>query len=419
MRSFFASLFLLVVSNCLLSQEIKKVLFIGDAFTQYNTMPQTLADIASSLGDSVYWVSATYNGYTLEQHASNSQTMAYIAGDEWDHVILQEQGQLPALSNIVFEESVKPFASELCQAARSANICVKPIFFDTWGFENGDEEYCFEFPWVCDYSGQQDTLTSRYLQLCEDNDAWCAPVGEVWRAVLDITNNEAVLYADDGQNPSKLGSYLVACTFYSVLFGQTPEGAEIPETVDQEDAQLVQAISGNTVLYGDQDWNFDPLVWADMEFTEGDIFWDVVMNTSANVDSVLVDNGIDTTMWLSGESGAFTFSEGGTYYYLLHVFSPCGELTVLDSLVIALGIEDQSTGSLKIFPNPANDIINIETEETNGALVMILDQRGRIIHREKKNSQRIKVDVSSLPSGQYEIIVMAGKVKQIRTLIKR
>ena len=97
------------------------------------------------------------------------------------------------MSDLVFQESFVPFAGELCEDARSANTCVKPIFFDTWGFETGDEEYCFEFPWVCEYDGQQDSLTSRYLQLCEMNDAWCAPVGEVWRATLDVTNNEAEL----------------------------------------------------------------------------------------------------------------------------------------------------------------------------------------------------------------------------------
>ena len=95
MKSLILSLFVLILFGTTNGQNIRKVLFVGESFTQYNSMPQTLADIAASLGDSVYWVTSTYNGYTLEQHASNSQTMAYIAGDEWDHVIFQEPGKLP------------------------------------------------------------------------------------------------------------------------------------------------------------------------------------------------------------------------------------------------------------------------------------------------------------------------------------
>src|SRR4051812_45886499 len=72
------------------------VLFIGNSYTYVNNLPQIVADVASSMGDSLIYDSYAIGGYTLEQHFADSNCTNKIKAGGWDYVILQEQSQLPA-----------------------------------------------------------------------------------------------------------------------------------------------------------------------------------------------------------------------------------------------------------------------------------------------------------------------------------
>ena len=54
---------------------------------------------------------------------------------------------------------VYPYAESLCEYIREANPCTDPVFFMTWGRENGDSQNCAAYPPICTYEGMQDRLT--------------------------------------------------------------------------------------------------------------------------------------------------------------------------------------------------------------------------------------------------------------------
>ena len=66
---------------------------------------------------------------------------------------------------------------------------------------------------------QQQLTEKTYLEMADVLDAYCAPVGEAWRRV-HAECPSLQLYNSDGSHPSPAGSYLAACVFYAIFFGE-------------------------------------------------------------------------------------------------------------------------------------------------------------------------------------------------------
>ena len=89
------SLFLILVQLTIAQGENKRVLFIGNSYTDVNNLPQLIQLAAESTGDCIDYRSNTPGGCTFQEHCSN-QSMELIRQGGWDIVVLQEQSQLPS-----------------------------------------------------------------------------------------------------------------------------------------------------------------------------------------------------------------------------------------------------------------------------------------------------------------------------------
>jgi hypothetical protein len=65
------------------------------------------------------------------------------------------------------------------------------------------------------------------------------PVGKVWRNYA-IAYPDADLYMKDNSHPSYEGSYLVACTMYSAIYGKSPVGANRLTILNQNEYTRIQ-----------------------------------------------------------------------------------------------------------------------------------------------------------------------------------
>lgn len=70
------------------------------------------------------------------------------------------------------------------------------------------------------------------------------------------------------------------------------------------------------------------------------------------------------------------------------------------------GIEEYATASIKYYPNPVRDMLNIELSgfENKPITVQIMDLQGRVVERatvQQANDQTISLDVSALTKGAY------------------
>ncbi len=80
-------------------------------------------------------------------------------------------------------------------------------------------------------------------------------------------------------------------------------------------------------------------------------------------------------------------------------------------------IEKYKKEVLYIYPNPSEDIINIEIENKNNATIDIYNVSGRMIYNKALNSKADKIDISGLSEGIYFVKVRQKNNVRIEKLI--
>lgn len=224
-----------------------RVLFIGNSLTYANNMPELIAALAKSRNYAMEYEIYAPGGYTLAQHASDSRLLTKIGLGNWDYAVLQEQSQMPAYP--MARKRVFLYAQKLSRLILEANPRAKIAFYTTMARRNGDVQNARFLPDAATYDGMQKKINEAYDQMARQNNAILVPVGEVWQRVR-AQKPSLELYADD-IHPNLAGTYLAACVFYSVLFGDNPVGLTHPPQIDENIAGALQK-SAHEVLQSRQ-----------------------------------------------------------------------------------------------------------------------------------------------------------------------
>lgn len=233
----FLAVALLALSASLLAQP-KKVLFIGNSYTEVNNLPLLVQQVSESAGDRLEYQSNTPGGCRFLQHCTN-QSMDLITQGGWDVVVLQEQSQLPSFPQSQVEVECFPYAQRLVDSIYAHNPDGEAMFYMTWGRKNGDRENAQYFPVLGTYEGMDSMLYERYLYMARTFDASLCPVGRVWR-YLRTTSPEIELYNSDGSHPSLMGSYAAACAFYTLIFHNSPRNISFNPGIDDHFADIIR-----------------------------------------------------------------------------------------------------------------------------------------------------------------------------------
>jgi len=378
MRSFILSALLLPL---VLRAQQTSVLFIGNSYTYVNDLPNTFRLLALSLGDTVTVASSTPGGYTFEGHTVLQATIDAIDSQPWDHVVLQEQSQRPAFPIAQVEAQVFPYATELVQMIRANDACTQPVFYMTWGRQDGDAANCPNWPPVCTYEGMNDLLQERYVQMGEDNDACVSPVGAAWKQVRDaypLIN----LYQSDGSHPSAEGTYLAACVFYATLFREPCESSPYAGGIQPATAALLREVADAVVLSDPTSWNLDVTDVDAMPTGTSSNAWNEVSYTHG---------GAGTHLWTCSNGQSFTtpdatfnFSNEGTYS-LTHTYTdPCGHTDTQswELLVLSIGVEERDLLRPEVVAvgNGCFEVRGV----SSGSLTLF-DAQGRVVQQERLN----------------------------------
>ena len=381
-----------------------------------NNLPQLVADVASSLGDSLIFDSNTPGGYTLQGHSTNATSLAKIAQGGWDCVVLQEQSQLPSFPWNQFSTASLPYADSLCEKIRNADSCTIPMFYMTWGRKNGDQSNCAVWPPVCTYGGMQQLLRERYMLMADTNQAQVAPVGAVWRDLIaDSLGIE--LYQSDESHPSLEGSYLAACTFYASIFHKSPIGATIPGFINPLDAQAIQQKANQIVFDSLNVWMIDTLSphasFTFMIHSTGDsVLFDA--STSLNIDSAYWHFGDGTFGF--GIQTAHKYAAPGNYNVVLEVWRNCEVDSVSYPLLIGnpWSVDEDLLG-VSIFPNPTSNVLRIEQKGVSlNAHLILYSIDGELVIEDENQSQ---INLSNLPAGIYILEIRVDqKVSRLKVV---
>lgn len=224
----------------------KHVLFIGNSYTFVNDLPATLTALTESGGHQIETGMAAEGGWTLTNHANSSDTINKITSSQWDFVVLQEQSEIPSMTQFRTDQ-MYPAARELVRKIELAGA--NPIFFITWAHRDGWPENG-----LSTYESMQSQINYGYMHISRELGTRTAPVGFAW-AKTRIQNPEINLWQNDGSHPSMEGTYLAACVFYAVIFDQSPVGLSYRGSLAKETAQTLQNIAAETVLTDPAQWN--------------------------------------------------------------------------------------------------------------------------------------------------------------------
>ena len=134
MMNTIAILFLMFCFALTGQAQSKKALFLGNSYTAFNNLPQMVAEVALSAGDTLIFDSNTPGGFTLEGHSTNEGSLNKIKSGNWDFVVLQEQSQRPSLPIEQVMENVFPYAHILDSIINEFNPCGETAFYMTWGY---------------------------------------------------------------------------------------------------------------------------------------------------------------------------------------------------------------------------------------------------------------------------------------------
>lgn len=380
----------------------KRVLFIGNSYTSVNNLPQMLRNVALSVNDTVDFDVNAPGGQTFQGHFNNPTSTNKIMAGGWDFVVLQEQSQYPSFPTGQVMAEVFPYARKLDSLVILYNSCAETVFYMTWGRKNGDASNCSYWPPVCTYNGMDSLLNLRYQLMAEQNNAIVSPVGEVWKYIR--TNHpEIELYQTDESHPSVAGTYLAACTFYSTVFRKDPTAVTFYAGLSSVDAINIQNAVKLNVFDSLEKWNIGLYdLNADFDFEQ-----------SASGQVTFSNNSTETAtmMWNFGDGSTstemnptHTFTQPGVYEVVLTI-TECGKTATISQTITvnSLGIAEMNAASWNVYPNPVNDLLQLDNQQSNATFYVIYNALGEIVHEGKLVIGNNSISTEQLVQGVYHI----------------
>jgi hypothetical protein len=207
-----------------------------------NAMPKQYDKLAKSLDQKMTVEMDAKSNHTLKMHCARPELFEKINSRKWDYVVIQ-----PFSRELIFDmdsinEATVPYLQQLIDSVRLKNPCTNILLYETWGYKNGFAERTD----TDTFDEMAMKLENGFRYISDTFDLPIVPVGMVWREIAN-KHPEINLYDADGSHPSPIGSYLVACTFYTSIFKKGLDG-DIHETYPVEQVKTIHEVVYNYVL---------------------------------------------------------------------------------------------------------------------------------------------------------------------------
>jgi uncharacterized repeat protein (TIGR01451 family) len=92
--------------------------------------------------------------------------------------------------------------------------------------------------------------------------------------------------------------------------------------------------------------------------------------------------------------------------------------TVFTTFVDELGVADFETLKVVAYPNPTNDILNFQAEDSISS-IEVVNILGQTLLTSKGNSNREQIDISGLSPGNYFVKIVVGDVSSVLRIVKK
>jgi hypothetical protein len=181
-----------------------RILFIGNSLTAANNLPEMFGALAAAGQHPPPVVSAVLRGgYSLEDHWNEGAAQQAIRDGHWQLVVLQQGPSALPDSRVLLIQYAERFDTVI--RAAGATTALYMVWPDSTRLTAFDSV-------AASYRAAADTVAGLLI-----------PAGDAWQATWR-RDSSVRLYDLDGFHPSVAGTYLVACTFFTRLYRQSPRG---------------------------------------------------------------------------------------------------------------------------------------------------------------------------------------------------
>lgn len=179
------------------SEKVVNILFIGNSLTYTNNLPALVKKRAKLQGIKINSKMVAFPDYAITDHWNDGKVQKLIAGKKYDFVIIQQGPSSQNSGRNMLIEYGKKYTS-LCEL-NNAKLC----YFMVWP--------------SLTYYHTFDKVIKNHEDAATINNAILLPVGKVWKAYFDRTN-DFHYYSPDGFHPSLAGSQIAAKVIVEYLF---------------------------------------------------------------------------------------------------------------------------------------------------------------------------------------------------------
>jgi hypothetical protein len=116
-------------------------------------------------------------------------------------------------------------------------------------------------------------------------------------------------------------------------------------------------------------------------------------------------------------------SDSGIYYCIITnpllpdlIIQSANITIVIDA---TLSIEEPISKSILIFPNPTKNILNIKLNTSNKAIANLYDMSGRLVLKQKLQTEQSVIDIKDLNAGIYVLKIEAKNKVATKRIIKQ
>lgn len=220
------------------------ILFIGNSYTQYNSLHSIVKLVAQSAGYKVNATAITKGAWYLAYHADANDSVGKLVDEaltknKYDFVVMQEQSTCPIVVPGKFYDGARALTAKV-----KANGAT-PIFYETWGRKKGHSA-------LAENNLTNETMTwklaAAYEAIGKELGVDVAYVGLAFYDVYTNNEKEINLYDDDLTHPSYAGSYLAALTIFSKIFGETPDAVTFKGSLSDSAIATLKAAAKKAVF---------------------------------------------------------------------------------------------------------------------------------------------------------------------------
>jgi hypothetical protein len=191
--------------------ELISILFIGNSFSYYHSLPKLIAHFAQVSGSGNLVVEGVFRGGgTLKMLWEDGEAIKKLRSKKWDYVVLQERGRLGGIikNGVVhvgkpqeFIKFITRFDKEIKKINAKTILYCPPAFL---GIGQPDDAKKLEII---------------YAKLARKLGVIIIPSETAF--ILALKKRPSVNpYERDGHHPNPVGIYLVATLFYKKIFGE-------------------------------------------------------------------------------------------------------------------------------------------------------------------------------------------------------